>query len=147
MAILGDKLKRVLADTFAMYLKAHNYHWNIEGHDFFEYHSFFGEIYEELHDAVDPIAEHIRAIGEYAPGALSRYKELTTIEDELAVVPALTSVQRLLVDNQKVIDSLTIAYREANAAEEIGLANFLQDRVDAHKTLGWKLRASIAGKQ
>jgi starvation-inducible DNA-binding protein len=147
MAILGDKLKRVLADTFSMYLKAHNYHWNIEGPDFFEYHSFFGEIYEQLHDAVDPIAEHIRAIGEYAPGALSRYKELTTIEDELAVVPALVSVQRLLVDNQKVIDSLTIAYREANAAEEIGLANFLQDRVDAHKTLGWKLRASIAGKQ
>jgi len=144
MSILGDKMKVVLADTFAMYLKSHNYHWNIEGPDFYEYHGFFEKIYNDLWEAVDPIAEHIRSIGEYAPAALGRYKELTNIEDELTVVPALTCVERLLKDNNTVIDSLTVAYYESENAKELGLCNFLQDRIDAHKKLGWMLKSSIA---
>ena len=142
MTVLCNKLKIVLADVFAMHLKAWNYHWNIEGSDFSQYHAFFGEIYTELQDEIDPIAEHIRALGEYAPGSLSRYKELTTIEDELTIVPSNICVSRLLTDNNIVLSSMKIAYTAANDANEIGVSNYLQDRIDAHQKLGWKLKAS-----
>ena len=144
MAILGDKLKIVLADTFAMHLKAWNYHWNIEGPDFYQYHKFLQKIYEGLQDAIDPVAEHIRAIGEYAPGSFSRYKELTNIQDELAVVSGEESIRRLLADNNKILNSIKDAYDEAEKAKEIGLSNFLQDRTDQHKKLGWMLAATLA---
>jgi len=144
MSVLGDKLKIVLADTFAMHLKAWNYHWNVEGPDFYQYHKFLQKTYEGIQAAIDPIAEHIRAIGEYAPGALGRYKELTTIEDELMVVSGEESIRRLLADNTKVITSITTAYYEAEKAKELGLCNFLQDRIDAHKKLEWMFNATLA---
>lgn len=143
MSVLGQTLKVVLADTFALHLKAWNYHWNVEGPDFYQYHEFFGKIYEDLQGAIDPIAEHIRAIGEYAPGGLQRYSELTSIKDELTLVPASEAVGRLILDNQVVITNLTTAYHTAEAAEELGLANFLQDRIDIHKKLAWMLKASV----
>lgn len=144
MSVLGDKLKVVLADTFAMHLKAWNYHWNIEGPDFYEYHKFLQKTYENIQEAIDPIAEHIRAIGEYAPGSLGRYKELTNIEDELMIVSGKECVRRLLVDNTKVITSITTAYYEAEKAKELGLCNFLQDRIDAHKKFEWMFNATLA---
>lgn len=143
MSALGDSMKRVLADTFALYLKAQNFHWNVEGPDFYQYHGLFGDLYEEVYGAVDSIAEHIRAINEYAPGSFTRFKELSTIDDELKIPNALEMIRRLLGDNQKVIDSLTSAYKEAETAQEIGLANYLQDRIDIHKKHGWMLRATV----
>ena len=77
METLIEMMRKVLADTFAMYLKAHNYHWNVEGSNFPQYHDFFGNLYQELHGAVDPIAEEIRALDAYVPGSLSRFLELT----------------------------------------------------------------------
>ena len=85
MDTLVEMMRKVLADTFAMYLKAHNYHWNVEGPNFPQYHEFFGNLYEELHGAIDPIAEQIRALDAYAPGSFSRYMELSDIQDELNV--------------------------------------------------------------
>lgn len=143
MSALGEILKIVLADTFALHLKAWNYHWNTEGSDFYQYHEFFGKIYEELQAAIDPLAEHIRAIGEYAPGGLQRYSELTAIKDELMLVPAAEAVGRLIQDNNIVLSDLTTAYHTAEEFSELGLANFIQDRIDAHKKLAWMLRASI----
>jgi len=142
MSKLGEKLKVVLANVFAMHLKAWNYHWNIEGPDFSQYHEFFGDIYSELQGEIDPIAEHIRALGEYAPGSLSRYKELTTIEDELTIVPSNMCISRLLIDNNIVLASMKDAYSAANVANELGVSNYLQDIIDSHQKLGWKLKAS-----
>ena len=81
METLQEIMKKVLADTFALYLKAHNYHWNVEGINFPQYHEFFGNLYEELHGAVDPIAEEIRSLDTYAPGSFTRFMELTEIEE------------------------------------------------------------------
>ena len=127
-----------------MHLKAWNYHWNVEGPDFFEYHNFFESVYTQLQDIIDPIAEQIRAIGEYSPGALGRYKELTNIEDELTIIPAQEAVTRLLKDNTTLIKTITDAYYAAEGANELGLCNFLQDRIDAHKKLAWMLKATLA---
>jgi len=141
-----DTLKVVLADTFAFYLKAHNYHWNVEGHDFAQYHDFLGGLYNEVFLAADAIAEHIRVLDAYAPGSFTRFKELTTIEDELKIPTGPNMLAKLEADNMKVIASLTTAYEAANEANKIGLANFLQDRVDIHEKHGWQLRSFSKGR-
>ena len=142
MEELIDSLKRSLADSFAFYLKAHSFHWNVEGKDFSQLHNFFGDLYKEVFSAVDMIAEHIRVLGDYAPGSFTRYSELSTIEDAVTLpVTAADMVTVLREDNAKVIDTLTKAYDLAEEQKKIGLANFIQDRVDAHEKHAWMLRS------
>ena len=141
METLIEIMRKVLADTFAMYLKAHNYHWNVEGSNFPQYHDFFGNLYQELHGAVDPIAEEIRALDAYVPGSLSRFLELTEIEDELSIPNGVEMARRLIVDNQKVIMTLDMAFKLADELDQQGLADFIAGRLDAHKKHGWMLRS------
>lgn len=141
METLIEMMRKVLADTFAMYLKAHNYHWNVEGSNFPQYHDFFGNLYQELHGAVDPIAEEIRALDAYVPGSLSRFLELTEIEDELSIPNGVEMARRLMVDNQKVIMTLDMAFKLADELDQQGLADFIAGRLDTHKKHGWMLRS------
>jgi len=141
METLIEMMRKVLADTFAMYLKAHNYHWNVEGSNFPQYHDFFGNLYQELHGAVDPIAEEIRALDAYVPGSLSRFLELTEIEDELSIPNGIEMARRLMVDNQKVIMTLDVAFKLADELDQQGLADFIAGRLDTHKKHGWMLRS------
>ena len=141
METLVEMMKKVLADTFAMYLKSHNYHWNVEGSNFPQYHEFFGNLYEELHGAVDPIAEHIRTLDAYAPGSFSRFMELTDIQDETSIPLGTDMARKLLSDNQIVLNTLNMAFNLANSLEQNGLANFLADRIDIHKKHAWMLRS------
>lgn len=134
-------MKKVLADTFALYLKAHNYHWNVEGSNFPQYHEFFGNLYEELHGAVDPIAEQIRALDTYAPGSMTRFMELTDIEDELAVPAGVEMARRLMTDNERVLATLNIAFKLADTMDKQGLADFIAGRIDIHSKHGWMLRS------
>jgi starvation-inducible DNA-binding protein len=140
---LIDSLKVVLADTFSLYLKAHNYHWNVTGTDFPQYHDFLNNLYNELFLAVDAIAEHIRAADAFVPGSYSRFSELTNIEDELLIPSALAMITRLVADNLIVMGTLKKAYKEAEAADMIGLSNFSQDRIDIHSKHGWMLKSII----
>ncbi len=146
MSKVGDSLKVALADTFAMYLKTHNYHWNVEGEDFFEYHKFFNKLYDELFEAVDVLGEEIRGLNEYAPGSFSRFSELTSIEDATTVPDGVTMAANLLKDNDKVIASLTNAFKLAEAADKVGLSNKLQDRIDIHTKHGWMLRSTTKNR-
>ena len=143
MSQLGDALRIALADTFCLYLKTHFYHFNVEGEDFYQYHKFFNDLYEELQDAFDAIGEHIRALNEYTPASLSRFTDLTNISDGIMIPSAVEMARNLLEDNNKVIETLKNAYTLAESEGEVGLANFLQDRIDIHKKHGWMLRASI----
>ena len=146
MSQLGDAVKVALADTFAMYLKTHNYHWNVEGEDFFEYHKLFNKLYDELFEAVDVLGEEIRGLNEYAPGSFSRFSELTSIEDATTVPDGVTMAANLLKDNDKVIASLTNAFKLAEAADKVGLSNKLQDRIDIHTKHGWMLRSTTKNR-
>lgn len=139
--MLVDDLKRVQADTFALYAKAHYYHWNVEGPDFVQYHDFLGKLYEELHDAVDVLAEEVRALDQYAPGAHRMLMDLTKIQDDNTIPAALEMMRRLLSDNEIVLEGLVTAFMSAEAAGEIGLSNLLQDRFDVHKKHAWMLRS------
>ena len=143
METLVEMMRKVLADTFAMYLKAHNYHWNVEGPNFPQYHEFFGNLYEELHDAVDPIAEEIRSLDAYAPGSFSRFMELTDIQDELNVPMGRDMAVKLLADNAIVLSTLNMAFKLANQFDKQGLADFLAGRIDVHNKHAWMLRSII----
>ena len=143
METLIEIMRKVLADTFAMYLKAHNYHWNVEGPNFPQYHDFFGKLYEELHGAVDPIAEEIRSLDAYAPGSFSRFMELTEIEDEMNVPMTREMVLKLLRDNDTVLNTLNVAFKLANQFDRQGLADFIAGRIDVHNKHAWMLRSII----
>lgn len=146
MEELVEKLKVVLANTFTMYMKAHGYHWNVIGTNFPQYHEFFGGIYEEVHGAVDDIAEQLRQINSFAPGSLQRMKELTEVPETDVVPTADKMVTNLISANDIVITSLIECYKLAESAGEYGLSNFLQDRLMAHKKHGWMLKATAGQK-
>ena len=139
---LITSMKKVLADTFVMYFKAHTYHWNVEGADFKQYHDFFRSIYEELFAAVDDIAEHIRQLDGYTPTSLMELKSYSMVSEDEEAVSAMSMVNRLLDTNNLILASLMMAYKDAEAATELGLANFLQDRIAAHQKHGWMLKAT-----
>ena len=135
-------VNKVLADTFGMYYKAHAYHWNVVGPDFSQYHDFFGKLYEELYGAVDTIAEHIRAIDGMAPNNLTMLKDLSSLQDADPSAP-MDMFNDLLMTNNLVLVTLMRAYQLADDADELGLANFIQDRIDIHQKHGWMLKATL----
>ena len=138
---LEEALKKALANTFALYTKIHIAHWNVEGQNFHEYHKFLDDFYNEVWEAVDAIAEHIRTLDIYAPTSMSEFLELSDIDAQMMVQRASQMLEELLHDNNTVIDSLETAYKYAGA--HLGLQNFLQDRIDAHEKWGWMLRATL----
>ena len=143
MEQLLDKMKILLATNFAFYLKLHFFHWNVTGPNFPQYHKFFQKLYEELWEASDDIAEHIRALKGFAPGSFNRFNDMSLIKDQIDVVPAEQMISIALYDNDKVLQVLTDAYKLAEQNAELGLSNFLQDRIDKHKKIGWILRSTL----
>ena len=139
---LRKQLKETLATVFSFYLKAHNFHWNVEGPLFFEYHKLFQEIYEDVYASVDDLAENLRKIGTYAPGSYTRFGELTKIDDCVDVPSSQEMIEQLLSDNTIVIDSLNASFKLAAEINNQGLMNYLADRIDAHSKWSWFLRAS-----
>ena len=146
MEELVAKMKVVLADSFTLYMKAHGYHWNVIGPDFPQLHDFLGDLYQEVHGAVDDIAEQIRQINSFAPGTLSRMVELATLSEDDAIPAAAKMVTNLLEANENLLTTITEAYIMAEDNKEFGLSNFLQDRITAHKKHSWMLKAT-AGKK
>lgn len=139
---LAAALKICQANTFVMYFKAHSYHWNIEGPNFNDYHGYFGGLYEELWGAVDPIAEHIRAIDKYAPVGLADLYDAKTVADDQSRVLFTKQMFTNLIDaNDAVIESLNKAFDLATYSKKQGLCNFLADRLDIHAKYGWQLRS------
>jgi starvation-inducible DNA-binding protein len=141
--MLIDELKKVHADAFTFYLKAHFYHWNVEGPNFSQYHDFLLNLYQEVFASIDTLAELIRTLDSYAPGTLTRLKELTSIEETDDVPDAKTMMTRLLQENNILRASLLTAYTTADTTGEVGIANFLQDRIQAHEKHSWMLRSIL----
>jgi starvation-inducible DNA-binding protein len=139
--MLIDELKRVQADTFAMYNKAHYYHWNVEGADFVQYHEFLNDVYTALWEAVDDIAEQVRQLDAYAPNGKRMLDELTQVTVDEGIPDALQMFRQLHQDNQTTMEGIIVAYNSADSEMQIGLSNFLQDRMMYHKKLDWMLKS------
>ena len=140
---LVQAMKKSLADTFAFYLKAQGFHWNVEGPNFPQYHALFDTIYNEVYGSIDRFAEEIRALDAYAPASFARFSELTSLEDEIQILNAQGMLAKLLADNDVVLSSLEQAYELAEVAHNHGLSNFLAERQDAHKKHAWQLKATL----
>jgi starvation-inducible DNA-binding protein len=145
--MLSDNLKVLLASTNSLSIKAQNFHWNVEGDNFPQYHEFFGNFYEEVYSSVDRIAEYIRTLDSYAPGSLSRYAELTIIEDQTKIPRPNLMFAELLSDNGKMIDLLNGCFVSAEEENKQGVANFIAERLDAHEKHGWMLRSILKNRE
>ena len=143
---LIQKAKECLADTFVMYMKTHAYHWNVVGSNFPQYHEFLGNLYEELHNAVDPLAEQIRTLDSFAPFSLSRMIELSSIREDTKVADIEDIFANLIIANDITMNSIKETYDMAEKEQAFAYSNFLQDRLTAHAKHAWMLK-SIATKK
>lgn len=141
--MLTDNLKVLLASSFALYLKGANFHWNVEGPDFPQYHEFFGKFYSEVYDSIDKTAEYIRALDNYTPASFTRFKELTIIEDQVGGINAIMMFEELLADCEEMIAFLMQLFDEATAERQQGIANFLAERMDAFQKHAWMIRSIL----
>ena len=144
---LQNQMKKVLANGYVFYYKAHAFHWNIEGGNFPQYHEFLEKIYTTVYEKLDATAEQIRAIGGYAPGSLTGLIRVSSVkESEVMTLVPESMFNELSVDNDLLIADMVTAYKLAEKAEELGLSNYLQDRINDHKKLGWMIASTIKGE-
>lgn len=141
--MLNDLLKQLLASNFAYYLKAQYFHWNVEGPDFGQLHKFFLKIYEDAYSAVDPVAEYIRTLEEYAPGSFERFQELSIIPEQTKVPRARLMLEELLADTQTMKDLVMQVFKVAQAEGREDIANFMAERQDAHGKYMWQLKSFL----
>jgi starvation-inducible DNA-binding protein len=135
-------LKVAFASQYAFALKSQNFHWNVEGSDFYQLHLLFEEIYEEVYGAVDAFAENIRKVKGYAPASLSRFSNLTEVDDETDILTPQRMVSELWADAEKMQGIMRHMFVQAEERGEHGLSNFLADRQDAFAKHAWFLRAT-----
>ena len=143
MEQLIQQLKVILGTNFALYLKSHGFHWNIEGANFPQYHDFLNGFYTEVWNQNDDIAEHIRQLDSYAPGSLERMLELADLEESQNIPIALAMMTELKRDNDRFIVHLRAGIVAAEQADEPAIGNFLQELLGAHQKKAWMLRSII----
>lgn len=141
--MLAENLKTLLATSVSLYIKAANFHWNIEGPNFPQYHEFLGDFYGEIYATIDTIAEYIRALDQYAPASLSRFAELTLIPDQTQQLSWDQMFTELLRDSNTTLDFLNKSFKVATIEDQQGIANFLAERIDAMQKHNWMMRSIL----
>lgn len=136
-------LSRLLADSYTLYLKTHNYHWNVEGPLFNTLHLMFEQQYTELALAVDVIAERIRALGEPAPGSYAAFSKLSSIEEEEDVPAAETMIANLVKGQEAVVRTARSIFPAVERANDEPTADLLTQRMQIHEKNAWMLRSML----
>ncbi len=142
-AAIAQGLSRLLADTYLLYLKTHNFHWNVEGPMFQTLHVMFMGQYTEAWNAIDPIAERIRALGHYAPGTYKAYLKLGSIQETDGVPRATRMVQLLIEAQQAVVRTARGVLPIAGRADDQPTLDLLTQRMDIHEKNAWMLRSLL----
>ena len=137
-------LSKLLADSYSLYLKTHNYHWNVEGPLFNTLHLMFEEHYTELATAVDEIAERIRALGVKAPGSYTAFGKLTSIDEATGTESAEEMIRQLVIGQETVARTAREAIKAAEAASDEPTADLLTQRMQIHEKNAWMLRSMLA---
>jgi starvation-inducible DNA-binding protein len=143
MEQLIQQLKVILGTNFALYFKSHSFHWNIEGPNFNDYHTFLNAFYNAVWANTDLIAEKIRQLDSYAPTTLPRMLELSDIPDTENIPNAIAMLSQLKQDNDRYIVHLRAGIVAADQAGEPAISNFLQDILDQHQKQAWMLRSIV----
>ena len=140
---IANGLAKVLADSYTLYLKTHNYHWNVTGPLFNTLHLMFEAQYTELATAVDEIAERIRALGVAAPGSYKAFTELTEIEEETDVPSADEMIRQLVIGQETVVRTARTVFKIADSANDEPTADLLTQRMQIHEKNAWMLRSML----
>jgi len=141
---IADGLSHLLADTYTLYLKTHNYHWNVTGPMFQTLHLMFEQHYNELALAVDEIAERMRALGVYAPGTYKAYASLSSIPEEDTVPAAEDMIRNLVAAHETVVRTARSVFAAAEAASDEPTADLLTQRMQVSEKTAWMLRSLLA---
>ena len=140
---IAEGLSRVLADTFSLYLQTHNFHWNVEGPMFTSLHQMFMDQYTELWNALDEIAERIRALGFPAPGSYPQFERLSSIEPVEGVPDAMEMVRLLVAGHEAVARTTRSAFAAVEKASDEATADLLTQRLQIHEKTAWMLRSLL----
>lgn len=141
---IADGLSRVLADEYTLYLKTHNYHWNVTGPHFTTLHALFEDHYQDMWAAVDEIAERIRTLGSPAPGTYKQFAQLTTIPEDDGNVPDWqTMVRNLVTGHEAVVKTIREVFDQADEAGDEGTVDVYVDRIRFHEQAAWMLRSIL----
>lgn len=137
-------LNKLLADSYLLYLKTQNYHWNVTGKMFRSLHGLFEEQYKELAASIDEIAERIRALGEFVPGSFSNFAKVTSIKEENGIPSAEEMIHNLVVGNEAVVTTAREIISLTDDCEDDVTADLLVDRMQVHEKNAWMLRSMIS---
>ena len=141
--MLADNLKVLLASTQSFAIKAQNFHWNVEGSDFPQYHAFFDTLYGDVSATIDPIAEYIRILGSYTPGSLTRYAELSIIQDQTKIPRAELMFQESLHDCEVMSELVIAMFAEAANENQHGIENYMAELQDLYGKKAWFIRSIL----
>jgi len=140
---ITEGLSVLLADSYTLYLKTHNFHWNVEGPMFNTLHTMFMDQYTELWNALDLIAERIRALGHYAPGSYKQYSELTSIQESSKVPKAKEMLKQLLEGHEIVARTARQVFPLAEKGSDEATLDLLTQRIQLHEKTAWMLRSML----
>ena len=141
---LVKQLQILLADVSVFYHTVHEFHWNVEGKDFYEYHKLFDEIVSDTYESIDPIAENIRKLGSKTKYKMSDLLSIANIKESKGISDTTEALTKeLFVLNSTVIETLKKTFNVANKENEQGVANFIAERIDMHQKWAWFLKSSI----
>ena len=141
---IAEGLSRVLADSYTLYLKTHNFHWNVTGPMFQTLHTMFEEHYTELATAVDVIAERIRALGSFAPGSYHQFAKLSSVKEADGVPAAEDMIRQLVEAHETVIRTSRSIFPIADKVNDEATADLLTQRIQLHEKTAWMLRSLLA---
>ena len=141
--MLSESLKKLLANSYSFVIKTQQFHWNVEGPNFPQYHEFFGNLYDEVYSSIDKTAEHIRTLDAYTPGSMERFIELSDIKGQLLIPRAELMFAELLQDNEIVLQCLNNCFELAGQEKQYGIENYLAERIEAHTKHGWMIRSIL----
>ena len=141
--MLSDNLKVLLASTQSFAIKSQNFHWNVEGSNFPQYHAFFDTLYNDVNETIDPIAEYVRILGAYTPGSLTRYAELSIIEDQIKIPRAELMFTESLQDCELMLKLVTAMFDEAASENQHGIENYMAELQDLYGKKAWFIRSIL----
>ena len=140
-------LSKLLADSYLLYLKTQNYHWNVTGKMFQPLHTLFEEQYKDLAEAVDVIAERIRALGEFAPGTFSAFCKMTSVKEENSIPSAEEMIHNLVIGNEAVINSAREIVSLCDDVKDDVTVDLMVERMQKHEKNAWMLRSMISSNK
>ncbi|MBI1381766.1 MAG: DNA starvation/stationary phase protection protein [Planctomycetaceae bacterium] len=138
-----ESLGKLLASSYTLYLKTHNFHWNVTGPMFTTLHTLFMTQYTELALAIDEVAERIRALGDFAPGSYTEFEKLSSVKESVGRVTAMDMIRELVADQKSVAKAAQAVIEAAEAAGDAASADLATRRMDVHEKNAWMLRAHL----